>query len=321
MSQVTDIEVRVQTLRHEANDVVSLELVPYRATSLPPFSAGSHIDVHLPNGLVRSYSLMNRQGDTQSYLLGIHRDPASRGGSKYIHDELRVGKLLRISPPRNNFPLNEQADRSVFIAGGIGITPFCSMLDRLNALRRQWVLYYCARTREHAAFTDHLQRLAAANGGKIVFNFDQEPGGRMLDLASVLAPEPSSSHIYCCGPLGMLNAFKDACRLRAGEFVHLEYFSSPTAPAVKGGFEVVLARSQKTVFVPEGNTILEVLLAEGLDIPYSCQEGICAACETTVLSGLPDHRDMILTPEQQASNKVMMICCSGCKGDQLVLDR
>lgn len=320
-SQATDLEVRVQTLRHEANDVVSLELVPYRATTLPPFGAGSHIDVHLPNGLVRSYSLMNGQGDNQRYLLGIYRDPNSRGGSKYIHDELRVGKLLRVSSPRNNFPLNERGERNVFIAGGIGITPFCSMLDRLNSLRKKWLLYYCARTREHAAFTDQLQQLASVHGGEIIFNFDQEPGAQMLDVASVVASEPADAHIYCCGPLGMLNAFKDACRSRAAEFVHLEYFSSATEAAVKGGFQVVLARSQKTVFVPEGNTILEVLLAEGLDIPYSCQQGICSACETTVISGIPDHRDMILTPEQHASNKVMMICCSGCKGDQIVLDR
>lgn len=321
MSQITDLEVRVQTLRHEAQDIVSVELVPYGVPTLPPFSAGSHIDVHLANGLARSYSLMNAQGDTQRYLLGIYRDPNSRGGSKYIHEELRVGKLLRISPPRNNFPLNENAERNVFIAGGIGITPFCSMLDRLNSLRKKWVLYYCIRTPEHAAFTERLKQLAADSGSEVLFNFDQEPGGRMLDIASVVASQPMDTHLYCCGPLGMLNAFKDACSSRPGECVHLEYFSSPTEPSLKGGFRVVLARSQKTIFVPEGNTILEVLLAEGIDVPYSCQQGICAACETTVLSGTPDHRDMILTPEQQASNKVMMICCSGCKGEQIVLDR
>lgn len=321
MSQPTDLEVRVQTLRHEANGVVSLELVPYGVPTLPSFTAGAHIDVHLPNGLARSYSLMNSQGDTRRYLLGIARDPRSRGGSKYMHDELRVGKLLRISSPRNNFPLDENGERNVFIAGGIGITPFCSMLERLNSLRRKWSLHYCVRTRAHAAFADRLEQLAAVNSGELNFNFDQEPGGRMLDIASVVASTPLDAHIYCCGPLGMLNAFKSACGSRAGEFVHLEYFSSPTEPAVKGGFRVVLARSQKTVFVPEGNTILEVLLAEGIDIPYSCQQGICGACETTVLSGIPDHRDMILTPEQQASNKIMMICCSGSRDDQIVLDR
>lgn len=320
LSQTTDLEVRVQTLRHEANDVISVELTPYGTATLPAFTAGSHIDVHLPNGLVRSYSLTNPQGDTQKYVLGIHRDPNSRGGSKYIHDQLRVGKLLRISSPRNNFQLNETADRSVFIAGGIGITPFCSMLDHLNSLRKEWRLYYCVRTREQAAFLNRLEQLAGVNSAELIVNFDQEPGGRMLDIASILALEPMDTHLYCCGPLGMLNAFKDASRARAGECVHIEYFSSPNQPAVQGGFRVVLARSQKTVFVPEGNTILEVLLAEGFNVQYSCQQGICGACETGVVSGTPDHRDMILSEEQQASNKVMMICCSGCKGDELVLD-
>ena len=230
---------------------------------------------------------MNSQGDTERYLLGIARDPKSRGGSKYIHDELRVGKLLRISSPRNNFPLNENGERNVFIAGGIGITPFCSMLERLNSLRRKWLLHYCVRTRDTCCVCRSPGAAGSCKRRELIFNFDQEPGGRMLDIASVVASAPMDAHIYCCGPLGMLNAFKDACGSRAGEFVHLEYFSSPTEPAVKGGFRVVLARSQKTVFVPEGNTILEVLLAEGLDIPYSCQQGICGACETTVLSGHP----------------------------------
>lgn len=321
MSQSTDLEVQVRTLRHEAKDVVSVELVPYGSATLPAFTAGSHIDVHLPNGLIRSYSLMSSPADAHRYLLGIHRDPHSRGGSKYIHDELRVGKLLRISAPRNNFPLDEHGTSHVLIAGGIGITPFCAMLDRLNSLRRKWLLYYCVRTREHAAFTDRLRQLAAAGGGQIIFNVDQEPGGRMLDIAAVVDSQPADAHLYCCGPLGMLSAFKDACSRRAAGFVHLEYFSAPTEPAVKGGFRVVLARSKKTVFVPQGNTILEALLAEGLSIPYSCQQGICGACETAVLSGTPEHRDVILSPEEQAANKVMMICCSGCKGDEIVLDR
>jgi tetrachlorobenzoquinone reductase len=321
MSQPTDFEVRVRTLRHEAKDVISLELVPYGGAFLPRFTAGSHIDVHLPNGLSRSYSVMNPQGDVDRYLIGVYRDPKSRGGSKYIHDELRVGKLLRISAPRNNFPLAEISPRNVFIAGGIGVTPFCSMLDRLNALGKKWLLYYCVRTREHAGFIDRLEHLAAAGGSDIIFNFDREPGGQVLDIATILALEPPDAQVYCCGPMGMLNAFKEACQSRKSEFVHLEYFSSAIAPAVKGGFKVVLARSGRSVFVPEGNTILEVLLAEGLDIPYSCQQGICAACETTVLAGVPDHRDMILTPDQQASNKVMMICCSGSKSDEIVLDR
>jgi tetrachlorobenzoquinone reductase len=314
-------EVRVRTLRHEADDIISVELVPYSDRRLPRFSAGSHIDVHLPNGLSRSYSLTNPQGETGKYIIGVYRDPKSRGGSKYIHDELRVGKLLRVSAPRNNFPLVETARRNVFIAGGIGVTPFVCMLDRLNSLGEKWCLYYCVRTRGQAGFIEHLERLAAVNGNEFVLNVDQEPGGHVLDIAATLSAEPDDAQLYCCGPTGMLNAFKEACRERPDDRVHIEYFSSTVAPSVKGGFTIKLHRSGKTVFVPEGNTILEVLLADGMDVPYSCQQGICAACETGVLAGVPDHRDMILTPEQQASNKVMMICCSGSKSEELVLDR
>jgi ferredoxin-NADP reductase len=321
VSESSDIEVRVCTLRHEANGVISVELVPHGIAQLTAFSAGSHIDVHLPNGLTRSYSLMSPPHETNRYLIGVHRSPQSRGGSKYLHEELRVGQLLRISAPRNNFPLAEAAARSVFIAGGIGITPFVSMLERLNMLGKLWRLYYSVRTREQAGFVDRLQTLSAAGGSELILNFDQEPGGQVLDIAAILSPEPAETELYCCGPGGMLDAFKVACQLRSPDRVHLEYFSSTREPSTAGGFNVRLQRSGRTVFVPKGNTILEVLLAEGMDIPYSCQQGICAACETAVLSGIPDHRDMILTPEQQASNAVMMICCSGSKTAELTLDR
>jgi tetrachlorobenzoquinone reductase len=321
MSETPSIEVRVRTLRHEASGVISVDLVPYGHARLPAFTAGSHIDVHLPNGLSRSYSLMNPQSETDRYLIGVHLSPKSRGGSIYIHDELRVGRLLRISMPRNNFPVAETSIRSVFIAGGIGVTPFVSMLERLNVLGKQWLLYYCIRTREQAGFLDRLQCLASASGSQLELNFDQEPGGQLLDIGSILSSEPADTHVYCCGPAAMLNAFKTACQGRSSGRVHLEYFSSTRAPSVTGGFNVKLLRSGRTIFVPEGNTILEVLLAEGMDIPYSCQQGICAACETAVISGIPDHRDMILTPDQQASNKVMMICCSGSKTTELTLDR
>ena len=321
MGDSSTVEVRVLSMRHEAEDVVSVDFAPYGAPRLPAFSAGSHIDVHLPNGLSRSYSLVNPQGETHRYAIGVHRDAKSRGGSQFVHSQLRVGQLLRVSVPRNTFPLNESAGSSVFFAGGIGVTPFLSMLDRLNRVGAPWRLYYCVRSRARAAFIERLEQLAGANTGDLVLNFDEEPGGHMLDLAESLSKEPPDAHVYCCGPSGMLRGFKEACRDRPDDRVHLEYFSSTVAPAVTGGFSVRLQRTGKTVFVPKGNTILEVLLAEGLDIPYSCQQGICAACETTVLSGVPEHRDMILTPEQQASNKVMMICCSGSKSDELVLDR
>ena len=313
-------QVRVSTMRHEALDIISVELIPYEASTLLPFTAGSHIDLHLPNGPTRSYSLMNPQGETHRYVLGIFRDPNSRGGSKYLHEQLRVGRVLSISAPRNNFPLAEHAEHHLFIAGGIGITPFCCMLERLNVLRRNWELHYCVRTRDRAAFTDRLEQLAASGRGRVEYNFDAEPGGVMLDIPQQLSGAPPDTHVYCCGPSGMLQAFQAASASRPAQHVHFEYFSSTQTPVLSGGFTVVLARSNKRVYIPPGNTILDVLLAEGIDVAYSCQEGICGACETVVLAGEPEHRDMILTDEQHSSNKVMMICCSGCKGKEITLD-
>lgn len=313
-------QVRVSLMRHEAEDVISVELIPYETSALLPFTAGSHIDLHLPNGPTRSYSLMNAQGESHRYLVGIFRDPNSRGGSKYLHEQLRVGRVLSISAPRNNFPLAEHAEQHLFIAGGIGITPFCSMLERLNVLGRNWELHYCARTRDRAAFTDRLEQLAWSGRGRVEYTFDAEPGGLMLDIPQLLSRTAPGTHVYCCGPSGMLQAFQAACATRPAGHVHWEYFSSTQVPVLSGGFTVVLARSNKRIFIPPGNTILDVLLAEGINIAYSCQEGICGACETVVLEGEPEHRDMILTDAEHRSNKVMMICCSGCKGEELKLD-
>lgn len=312
--------VRVRTIRHEAQDIISIELIPYETSALLPFTAGSHLDLHLPNGLTRSYSLMNPQTETHRYLLGVFRDANSRGGSKYLHEQLHVGLVLTASAPRNNFSLVEDAEHHLFVAGGIGITPFCSMLHRLNSLNRTWELHYCVRTREKAAFMDYLEELAGHGRGTVKYNFDAEPGGAMLDLAQLLSGTAPETHVYCCGPSGMLNAFKASCAQRPAHHVHVEYFSSTQSPAMAGGFTVVLARSHRRLFVPPGNTILNILLAEGIDVAYSCQEGICGACETAVLEGEPEHRDMILTDDERASNKKMMLCCSGCKSKELTLD-
>ncbi|HKX79047.1 MAG TPA: PDR/VanB family oxidoreductase [Novosphingobium sp.] len=314
------IEVRVDCIRHEADGVLSLELRPYGLATLPAFSAGSHVDLHLGNGLVRSYSLMNRPEERECLRIGVYKDPQTRGGSKYIHDHLRPGQLLRSSLPRNNFPLAEEAGNSVFIAGGIGVTPFRAMISRLNELGKPWRLYYCAEREERAGFLADFRALAQEGNGEFVTNFDGVPGGKLLDMAAVVAKAPSGTHFYCCGPTGMLTAYRDACRDLPQSQVHFEYFSADVALAAEGGFEVVLAKSGKRIQVPAGNTILDALTAEGIPMPYSCQQGICGACETPVLSGIPDHRDMILSDEERASGKTILVCCSGSLSDELVLD-
>jgi vanillate O-demethylase ferredoxin subunit len=320
LTMPSEYEVRVRTIRHEAEDVLSLELAAYGANALPAATAGAHIDLHLPNGLVRSYSLLDASGATSTYRIAVYRDPRTRGGSQYVHEALRPGELLRISAPRNHFELAEDAANSLFIAGGIGVTPFCAMALRLNALDRPWTLIYCAQTRERAAFLSELEALAAVSRGTLVTNFDGEPGGALLDIAAVIGAAPAETHFYCCGPEGMLTAYRKAAAGVPGERVHFEYFAADTDTATEGGFDVVLARSGQRVNVPPGNTILGALQAAGLSLPFSCQQGICGACETAVVAGRPDHRDMLLSDAERAAGKTMMICCSGALSDELVLD-
>lgn len=313
MGQAMTLRLRVKSATWEAPNIVSYELRPLEAGELPPFTAGAHIDLTLPNGLIRSYSLTNPQSERHRYVIAVQKDRASRGGSKWVHENFRPGDVLTVNGPRNNFALNEAAEKSIFIAGGIGITPILSMVERLSSLKREWELIYCARKRAEAAFVDRLE-------GKVRFNFDEEPGGKMLDIAAVVRTAPPDAHFYCCGPLPMLEAFEAATAALPRERVHVEYFSAKEPPAVAGGFKLVLAKSGKELEVPAGKTILDTLLDAGLDVAYSCMEGVCGTCETRVLEGTPDHRDLILTEEEHAAGKVMMICCSGSKGEKLVLD-
>jgi tetrachlorobenzoquinone reductase len=314
------MQVRVKRITYEAENINSYELVAPRGGDLAPFTAGSHLDIHLSNGMIRSYSLVNELHEQRRYVIAVNRDPASRGGSKFIHDNLRVGDIITISHPRNNFALHEDAPHSVLIAGGIGITPLLSMIRRLEVLGRSWELYYAARTRFSAAFLEELNTLRPNVHLNLHVNFDQEPAGRMLDLNAILNGVPSDAHIYCCGPVPMLEAFEAATAGRAPSHIHVEYFKAKEKPAADGGFEVKLARANRTISVQPGKTILDALLDAGVTANYACAEGVCGTCETKVIEGIPDHRDLFLSKEEQAENKTMMICCSGSKSNTLVLD-
>ncbi|MFV3126166.1 PDR/VanB family oxidoreductase [Niveispirillum sp. KHB5.9] len=319
MSNVPTLDIRVMSMSYEADGVLSLDLRPLNGDPLPSFAAGAHIDLHLPNGLIRSYSLSNDQRERHRYVIGVGLDVASRGGSRYVHAEMRPGQVLSISPPRNNFPLEEGAGRSVLFAGGIGVTPMLAMVRRLATLGRDWTLYYCVRQRRNAGFLAELAQLAADKPDALVLNFDGEPGGKLLDIAAAVR-NAGDAHFYCCGPTPMIKAFEAATTHLPEGRTHVEYFAGVEAPATGGGYVVELARSGKSIPVPEGKTILDVCLDAGVDVPYSCMEGVCGSCETKVLSGEPDHRDLILSPKERASNKTMMICCSGAKSGRLVLD-
>ena len=315
--QAPTLPVRLRSITYLAQDIVALELTPVGMPPLPAFRAGAHVSLDLPNGLVRSFSLCNPQDETHRYVVAVAREARGRGGSRYVHDSLRPGAILKISPPRNNFPLAEDARHSVLIAGGIGITPLWSMVQRLEALGRSWRLQYCARSRASAAFLDELQILA---GGRLHCHFDDEQGGSMPDVAAFVAGEPDDTHLYCCGPVPMLEAFERATSTRPRDFVHTEYFASRDEPATGGGFTVVLAKSGKTLAIAPGKTILGAILDAGLEAAYSCRAGSCAVCEVKVLEGIPDHRDLVLSRAEQSENKTMMICVSGSKTTKLVID-
>ncbi len=314
-SQADLIDVRLSAIRYAARDTNLYEFVSADGRPLPAYEPGAHIDVHLPNGLVRQYSLIVPAHKPESYTLGIKRDPASRGGSRYIHDELRVGRTLKISAPRNNFALKEDAKHVILFAGGIGITPIWCMVQRLQTLGRSWQLYYACRSRADMAFLTALEAMSPAQ-----FHFDDESAGKFLDVAALVAAAPKDAHLYCCGPTPMLNAFEAATKEWPREQVHVEYFTPKAPPDKKGGFVVELARSHQEFVIPEGQTILQVLLDAGVDVDYSCELGICGACEQRVISGEPEHRDAILTEEEHAANTKVMICCAGCKSERLVLD-
>jgi ferredoxin-NADP reductase len=315
----TLLELRVHAITFEADGILSFDLRATDGRNLPPFTAGAHLDVHIGPEMERSYSLTNLQDERHRYVIAVSRDAASRGGSRYMCDTVRTGELLRIRPPSNTFALNETAKESVFIGGGIGITPLLGMIRRLESLGAPWTLHYAARTRHLTAFRSEFAALERAKPGRVHITFDHEPGHAKLDLAAIVAAASPQAHFYCCGPTGMLQAFEAAAAGRSPDNVHTEYFS-PTQAAARGGFEVVLKRSNKTVFIPPDKSILQTLLDEGYRIAHSCTEGVCGTCETRVLEGIPDHRDTVLSARERASNKMMMICCSGVKSGQLVLD-
>lgn len=321
MTVLPTLQLRVRAATWEAEGILGFELVsPTADVLLPAFDAGAHIDLHLPTGLVRSYSLTNSPGERHRFCIAVNKDPASRGGSRWLHENLRPGDVITVGHPRNNFRLNEAAPLSVFIAGGIGITPVLAMIRRLAALGQPWRLHYAARTRLNAAFVADLQGLADQGRNSAQICFDKEPGGKALDLVSLVGDLPPDSHVYCCGPLAMLDAFERASVSLPHERVHVEYFAAKDAAATEGSYCVELARSKRSITVQHGQTILDSLIAIGVEPPYSCREGVCGTCEVAVLDGVPDHRDLVLSNDEKAANTRMMICCSGSKTPTLVLD-
>lgn len=308
-------EVTVRQVRLEADGVVSLELVPDSGL-LPQYEPGSHIDLMLPSGLIRQYSLCSPPTDLSFYRIAVLREPESRGGSREIHDTAFVGTRVKIRGPRNHFRL-VPSPRYLFIAGGIGITPMLAMVIRAEREKSPYELVYVGRHLETMAFRS---KLATGPHVKVIVTRDsQRP-----NLAELVAGVTADTLIYACGPAEMLKQLEDACA-NAGVSgqLHLEKFDSDgraAAAATTGAsFEVELARSGTVLSVGEDDGLLDVIEAH-CDVLTSCEDGFCGTCETRVLGGIPEHHDTILTEKERAAGKTMMVCVGRAKSPRLVLD-
>lgn len=314
------IDVRVVSRHNEALDICSYELVAVDDRPLPAFSAGAHIDVHLADGLVRQYSLCNHPEERHRYLIGVLKDPASRGGSRHLHEQIEVGSRLRISEPRNLFALEPSARRSLLFAGGIGITPILCMAERLAQGGADFELHYCARSQQRAAFVQRLRHSAFAE--RVFLHFDEQPESA-LDALQVLAAPQDDLHLYVCGPAGFMQHVLDSARAQGwrDDCLHREYFSAaPMAHSADGSFTIKLASSGQVLQVPADRSVVQVLQEQGIEIATSCEQGICGTCLTRVLEGVPEHRDLYLSEDEQASNDQFIPCCSRAKTPLLVLD-
>ena len=311
------LSLRVSNVAAEAKDALVVELRDPGGAALPPFTPGAHLELLLSNGLIRHYSLCNDWRERDRYVVGIGLAAGSRGGSLHIHRTLRPGDIVDVTAPRNNFPLAEAAPRHDFLAGGIGITPFLSMIRWCAAHRRDWHLWYLVRNRQRAAFLEELGEFA----GNVTLHADDEAGA-LFDVTGTVAGLQADSHIYCCGPAPLMSAVEAAAQSRPPEQMHFEWLTpkQPMAADMSENFTVVLARSGRRLLVPAGKSILEVLEANQFNISFSCREGLCATCETPVLAGKPDHRDSVLTETEKAANNTMMICVSRALSDELTLD-
>ena len=321
MSNVTEsLVLRVEHVRAEAKDVLAFELASLDGCDLPPFTPGAHLELQLRNGKIRHYSLLNDPAERHRYVIAVGLAQETRGGSRFIHESLRQGDTLVVNGPRNNFPLDEEASRYCFVAGGIGITPILSMIRWCVRHAKEWRLVYAARNRTRAAF---YEELLALDPQRAQFHFTDEHQGAHLPVGTLVTSLGADEQLYCCGPEPLMQAVKSASSTIANR-VHFEWFTPPELPQPEvvgsAGFEVVLRRTGRSIQVSDDQSILDALEANGVEAPFSCRAGICRTCETTVCAGTPDHRDHVLSAEERAAGTSMMICVSRALGPSLELD-
>ena len=316
---LTRMTLQVKRAEAAADRVLALSLEPGQG-SLPAYQPGAHVEVSLPDGTTRPYSLIDWAGDADApaaYHLGVLLEADSTGGSAHMH-ALQTGDQVSIGAPKNSFALADGDAPALLIAGGIGVTPLISMAAALQARGAAYRFVYAARSPAAMAFRAELE---AHHGDALVLHFDDQAGGP-LDLATLMQDAAPGTHLYVCGPRGMIEAAREAA-LQAGftqDRIHFELFEKAATQDGDQPFEVELASTGQVFSIPPGKSIIDVLEAEGIDLMYDCQRGDCGICQTEVLEGVPDHRDVVLSQAERDGGKVMQICVSRAKSARLKLD-
>jgi vanillate O-demethylase ferredoxin subunit len=311
------LRLRVAHIRQETDNVRSYELVAQGGEPLPPFEPGAHLEVTVPGGPVRCYSLCSSPAERHRYLIAVQREEAGRGGSRAMHERVREGDILTVGVPRNGFAL-QPAPHTVLIAGGIGLTPLLSMAHALLARGASFELHVCTRSSGRTAFRQVLSSPGLAS--RVRFHHSED--GQRLDVRALLAAHPAGAHLYCCGPQRLMSAVREAAAAGGWpeEAVHFESFCSSEQTPSGPSFQLSLRRSGLVLPVPAGKSILSVLRERGVEVSTSCEAGVCGACVTPVLGGEPEHRDQVLSPEERAGGKCIAICVSRARSDRLELD-
>ncbi|KEP71125.1 Vanillate O-demethylase oxidoreductase [Thioclava dalianensis] len=320
MAQQEQQKFRVSARRDDRGDIARIRLVPQVGGAVAPFTAGAHLDLYLPDlDLWRQYSLCSDPAQTDYYEIGVLKDKASRGGSIKVHEMAVEGAELTVEGPRNHFPLAEDAEETVLLGGGIGITPMLAMACRLHDLGLPFTLHYCTRSESVTAFRDLLE--TAPWKDRVVFHFDDGDAAQRLDPARDLPPPGKGTHLYVCGPQGFMDWLIGTAEAagHASSNVHREYFSADV-DASGESFEVVAERSGVTVTVGPDDTIAKALGRAGVKVEVKCEEGVCGTCVTDVLDGEIDHRDRFLTDEEREEGEMICACCSRAKSKSLTLD-
>jgi vanillate O-demethylase ferredoxin subunit len=311
------MQLRVRSIAYLAEAINGYELIDPRGRDLPRFAPGAHIELRA-GGFLRQYSLWNDAAERRRYCIAVLRESTSRGGSRHLHDHLRVGDIVGVSVPRNNFPLDPTGERHLLVAGGIGIAPIMSMILELRRRRAEFEVHYCTRSPEKTAFRKELALLAAEE--RLRFHHDGGDPAQGLDIEAALREARPETHLYFCGPAPFMAAAKEAARDWPARNVHYEYFTGVPEPATteERPFRVQLAKTGGEYEVGAGETIAEVLQRHGVTVRTSCELGYCGTCLTPYLAGEPDHRDQIL--EENGRQRYVLICCSRAKTPVLVLD-